>query len=106
SHGGVSGVAGVRADATGRLGARRCPHQRHRASRAGTWPSVREAHAPRPIVLDVHILVHAVTEGDGPSPTFTFPSPPPVLGRAPANCVGIVSGADDWGLVVSPHILD
>lgn len=59
---------------------------------------------PIPVVLDVNVLVRAVAAGN--SPYRSWPSPPPRSGNACADSVGIINDAAEWGLWVSPHILD
>jgi predicted nucleic acid-binding protein len=59
---------------------------------------------PVPVVYDVSVLVGAVAGGN--SPFRSWPSPPPTSGNPFADCLGIVVDAAEFGLWLSPHILD
>jgi predicted nucleic acid-binding protein len=59
--------------------------------------------SPLPVVVDVNVLVAAVTGGhDG---FWSWPSPPPVRGNLAANVVGILNDAREFALWISEHIL-
>ncbi|HEY3008354.1 MAG TPA: PIN domain-containing protein [Micromonosporaceae bacterium] len=60
--------------------------------------------APIPVVFDVNVLVGAAAGGN--SPFRSWPSPPPTSGNAYADCLGIIVDAAEFGLWLSPHILD
>lgn len=60
--------------------------------------------SPIPVVVDVNVLVGAAAGGN--SPFRSWPSPPPTSGNAYADCLGIVVDAAEFGLWLSPHILD
>lgn len=56
-----------------------------------------------PVVVDVNILIGAVSSG---SDAFhSWPSPPPVRGNLEANVVGILNDAREFALFLSEHIL-
>jgi predicted nucleic acid-binding protein len=57
-----------------------------------------------PVVFDVNVLVRAVASGN--SPYGSWPSPPPTSGNPAADCLGVINDAAEFGLWVSPHILD
>ena len=57
-----------------------------------------------PVVYDVNVLVGAAAGGN--SPFRSWPSPPPTSGNPCADCLGIVVDAAEFGLWLSPHILD
>ena len=57
-----------------------------------------------PIVFDVNVLVGAAAGGN--SPFRSWPSPPPTSGNPFADCLGVVVDAAEFGLWLSPHILD
>jgi predicted nucleic acid-binding protein len=57
-----------------------------------------------PVVFDVNVLVQAIATGN--SPYLSWPSPPPTSGNPFADCLGIVNDAAEFGLWLSPHILD
>ena len=59
---------------------------------------------PVPVVYDVNVLVGAAAGGN--SPFRSWPSPPPTSGNPFADCLGIVVDAVEFGLWLSPHILD
>ncbi|GAA3377911.1 hypothetical protein GCM10020367_55450 [Streptomyces sannanensis] len=59
---------------------------------------------PVPVVYDVNVLVGAAAGGN--SPFRSWPSPPPTSGNPFADCLGIVVDAAEFGLWLSPHILD
>lgn len=60
--------------------------------------------APIPVVFDVNVLVGAAAGGN--SPFRSWPSPPPTSGNPYADCLGIIVDAAEFGLWLSPHILD
>jgi predicted nucleic acid-binding protein len=60
--------------------------------------------APIPVVFDVNVLVGAAAGGN--SPFRSWPSPPPTTGNPYADCLGIIVDAAEFGLWLSPHILD
>jgi predicted nucleic acid-binding protein len=60
--------------------------------------------APVPVVFDVNVLVRAVASGN--SPYGSWPSPPPTSGNPFADCLGVINDAAEFGLWLSPHILD
>jgi predicted nucleic acid-binding protein len=62
-----------------------------------------KADGPRPVTLDVNILVAAVV--GGPGVYSSWPSPPPLRGNLAANCLGIVNDAQEFRLVLSDHVL-
>lgn len=57
-----------------------------------------------PLVFDVNVLVGAAAGGN--SPFRSWPSSPPTSGNPYADCLGIVVDAAEFGLWLSPHILD
>jgi predicted nucleic acid-binding protein len=57
-----------------------------------------------PIVFDVNVLVGAAAGGN--SPFRSWPSPPPTSGNPFADCLGVIVDAAEFGLWLSPHILD
>ena len=59
---------------------------------------------PIPVVFDVNVLVQAIASGN--SPYSSWPSPPPTSGNPFADCLGIINDAAEFGLWLSPHILD
>jgi predicted nucleic acid-binding protein len=59
---------------------------------------------PTPVVFDVNVLVQAVASGN--SPYLSWPSPPPTSGNPFADCLGIGNDAAEFGLWLSPHILE
>jgi hypothetical protein len=59
--------------------------------------------SPLPVVVDVNVLVAAVTGGH--DSFWSWPSPPPVRGNFAANVVGILNDAREFALWVSEHIL-
>lgn len=59
---------------------------------------------PTAVVFDVNVLVLAVAVGE--SPYRSWPSPPPTSGNSSADCLGVVNDAAEFGLWLSPHILD
>ncbi len=59
--------------------------------------------APLPVVVDVNVLVAAVTGGN--DSFWSGPSPPPVRGNLAANVLGILNDAREFALSVSEHIL-
>jgi predicted nucleic acid-binding protein len=57
------------------------------------------------VVVDINVLVDAIT-GQGPDATFeSWPSPPPVRGDPAANAIGVLNDAREFALWLSPHIL-
>jgi predicted nucleic acid-binding protein len=60
--------------------------------------------SPIPVVFDVNVLVGAAAGGN--SPFRSWPSPPPTSGNPYADCLGIIVDAAEFGLWLSPHILD
>jgi len=60
---------------------------------------------PVPVVYDVNVLVGAAAAG-GNRPFRSWPSPPPTSGNPFADCLGIVVDAAEFGLWLSPRILD
>jgi predicted nucleic acid-binding protein len=56
------------------------------------------------VVLDIHILVAAVSGGN--SPFESWPTPPPVTDNPAADCVGILNDAVEFKLCLSAHILE
>lgn len=59
---------------------------------------------PVPVVLDVNVLVGAAAGGN--SPFRSWPSPPPTSGNPFADCLGVMVDAAEFGLWLSPHILE
>jgi predicted nucleic acid-binding protein len=59
--------------------------------------------SPLPVVVDVNVLVAAVTGGH--DNFWSWPSPPPVRGNFAANVVGILNDAREFALWISEHIL-
>jgi predicted nucleic acid-binding protein len=57
-----------------------------------------------PVVFDVNVLVGAAAGGN--SPFRSWPSPPPTSGNPFADCLGVMVDAAEFGLWVSPHMLD
>ena len=57
-----------------------------------------------PVVFDVNVLVRAVASGN--SPYGSWPSPPPTSGNPSADCLGVINDAAEFGLWLSPHVLD
>lgn len=58
---------------------------------------------PQPVVVDVNVLVGAVTGGN--DVFYSWPSPPPVRGNPAASVIGILNDAREFALFLSPHIL-
>ncbi|MHB8293029.1 MAG: PIN domain-containing protein [Acidimicrobiales bacterium] len=58
---------------------------------------------PLPVVVDVNVLVSAVTGGH--DSFLSWPSPPPLRGNLAANVVGIFNDAREFSLYMSEHIL-
>ncbi len=56
-------------------------------------------------MFDVNVLIDAVVWRDDNS-FEAWPSPPPVSRNPAADCVGIINDAVEFGLWLSPHILD
>lgn len=56
------------------------------------------------VVFDVNVLVMAVVVGN--SRFGSWPSPPPTSGNPAADSVGVINDAEEFGLWLSPHILD
>ncbi len=56
------------------------------------------------VVFDVNVLVGAAAVGN--SPFRSWPSPPPTSGNPYADCMGIVVDAQEFGLWLSPHLLN
>jgi len=57
-----------------------------------------------PVVYDVNVLVQAAL---GPRSQFTaWPVLPPTTDNPPADCLGVVNDCREFGLWLSPHILD
>jgi predicted nucleic acid-binding protein len=56
------------------------------------------------VVVDIHVLVAAVSGGD--SPFESWPSPPPVSDNPAADCVGVLNDAVEFHLCFSRHILE
>lgn len=59
---------------------------------------------PVPVVCDVNVIVGAGVGGN--SPFRSWPSPPPVSGNPYADCLGVVNDCAEFGLWLSPHLLD
>lgn len=59
---------------------------------------------PIPVVFDINVLVQAIASGN--SPYLSWPSPPPTSGNPYADCLGTINDAAEFGLWLSPHILD
>lgn len=57
-----------------------------------------------PLVYDVNVLVGAVAGGN--SPFRSWPFPPPTSGNPFADCLGVVVDAAEFGLWLSPHIMN
>ena len=56
-------------------------------------------------MFDVNVLIDAVVWRDD-NDFESWPSPPPVSRNPAADCVGIINDAVEFGLWLSPHILD
>jgi predicted nucleic acid-binding protein len=65
---------------------------------------VSQTQGRRCVVLDIHVLVAAVSGGN--SPFEAWPSPPPVTDNAAADCVGVLNDAREFELCLSRHILE
>jgi putative PIN family toxin of toxin-antitoxin system len=59
---------------------------------------------PASVVFDVNILVGAALGGT--SPFRSWPAVPPTTNNPYADCMGIIVDAREFGLFVSPHIVD
>ena len=59
---------------------------------------------PSPIVYDVNVLVQAVLSGR--SQFSSWPVLPPATVNPAADCVGVANDCREFGLWLSPHILD
>lgn len=81
---------------------RNCGASRYCLARDGG--RLRWLSQPVSVVYDVNVLVGAVAGGN--SPFRSWPSPPPTSGNPFADCLGIVVDAAEFGLWLSPHILD
>ncbi|MHB8509464.1 MAG: PIN domain-containing protein [Candidatus Dormibacteria bacterium] len=58
------------------------------------------------VVVDINVLVDAVTAQE-PAATFeSWPSPPPIRGDPAANSLGVLNDAREFALWLSPHILE
>jgi predicted nucleic acid-binding protein len=64
---------------------------------------VSQAVERRCVVLDIHVLVTAVSGGN--SPFESWPSPPPVTDNPAADCLGILNDAIEFHLCLSRHVL-
>ena len=58
------------------------------------------------MVVDINVLVEAVTSPEPLAAFESWPSPPPVRGDPSANTVGALNDAREFALWLSPHILD
>ncbi len=58
---------------------------------------------PQPVVFEVNVLISA--DAGGPHTFWAWPSPPPLTGNLPANCVGNLNDAAEFSLWLSPHVL-
>ncbi len=56
-----------------------------------------------PVVCDINLLVDALVADDAPD---SWPTPPPVSGDPSAMTIAILNEALEFGLWLSPHILD
>ena len=57
----------------------------------------------QPVAFDVNVFISAVA--GGVHSFWAWPSPPPLEGNLPANCLGIVNDAEEFSLWLSPHVL-
>lgn len=57
-------------------------------------------------MLDINVLVQAVTGQEADAAFESWPSPPPLRGDPAANCVGVLNDAREFALWLSPHLLD
>lgn len=60
--------------------------------------------APVSVVFDINVLVRAVAAGN--NRFRSWPSPPPASVNPCADCMGIAADAEEFGLWLSPHILN
>ncbi|MFN2462271.1 MAG: putative toxin-antitoxin system toxin component, PIN family [Candidatus Dormibacteria bacterium] len=58
------------------------------------------------VVVDINVLVDAVTGQESEATFESWPSPPPVRGDPAANTLGVLNDAREFALWLSPHILD
>ncbi len=58
------------------------------------------------MVVDINVLVDAVTSQEPVADFESWPSPPPVRGDPAANALGVLNDAKEFALWLSPHILD
>ena len=59
---------------------------------------------PASVVFDVNVIVGAALGGT--SPFRSWPAVPPTTANPFADCMGIIVDAREFGLFVSPHIVD
>ncbi len=57
----------------------------------------------QPVTFDVNVFVAAVA--GGPHAFWAWPTPPPLVGNLSANCLGIVNDAEEFSLLLSPHVM-
>jgi predicted nucleic acid-binding protein len=60
--------------------------------------------APVSVVYDVNVLVRAAVGGN--NQYRSWPSPPPTSDNPCADCIGVAADAEEFGLWLSPHILN
>lgn len=60
--------------------------------------------APVSVVFDVNVLVRVMIGGN--NRFRSWPSPPPTSDNPYADCVGVIVDAEEFGLWLSPHILN
>ncbi len=57
-------------------------------------------------MLDINVLVAAVTSQEPEAAFDSWPSPPPLRGDPAANALGVLNDGREFGLWLSRHILD
>lgn len=58
------------------------------------------------VVVDINVLVDAVTGQESDATFESWPNPPPVRGDPASNALGVLNDAREFALWLSPHILD